>query len=267
LVSEHRPGVSRTIGGHIRGHVVGYVALFVAMTGSSVAAFDPVGPDGDVDLCFAKKTGEVRVMKGAKCPKGERPLAVSQIGPEGSPGQDGQHGPPGETGASPDTSSFLEATDTAGGDISGTFSSLQIANDAVGSAEIANSLGTQVISHEIDPNEAGPQFVNLTDGSTSASTTAVDEFMMPGPGLVARVAVEIDNAASPNPGDGWGVVATRNMTNVGGCFVSGSNTHCSANVNATVSENDELFVTLQPFGTVNATSTMRISVLLRTFSG
>ena len=283
---EPRETISRTIGGHLRGHNVGYVALFIALTGTSVAAFDPVGSDGDVDLCVTKKTREVVLMKGTKCRRGQTALAVNQIGPPGQQGAAGSPDTPEQVlgklaqvdgaGSGLDADSldgvgsagFVGAADNAGGgDLTGPFSNLQLAGDAVGPAEITNSLGTQVISYEFDPVEGGPRFLNLTDGTLETTSLAADEFMMPGPGLIARIAVENETAGAPLPNDGWGVVASKNNFNVGGCFVNGANTRCGADLGVPVSENDEIYVTMQPFGTPNPSSSMRVSVLLRPFGG
>jgi hypothetical protein len=62
-------------------------------------------------------------------------------------------------------------------------------------------------------------------------------------------------------------VAARNNLNVGGCFVQGADVRCGANLGVPVSEDDEIFVTMQPFGTPNPSWSMRVSVLLRPFSG
>jgi hypothetical protein len=82
----------------VRAHAVAYVALLVAVTGTSYAALDPIGSDGDVDLCVNKRTGAVSVQKQSKCQKGAIPLTVDPDGIQGPPGTAGQAGPAGQPG-------------------------------------------------------------------------------------------------------------------------------------------------------------------------
>jgi hypothetical protein len=88
----------RRIAVHVRAHVIAYTALAVAVTGTSYAAFDPVGSDGDVDLCVNKKTGAVSIQKGKRCKRGTVPVAVNAEGLVGPAGQAGAQGPPGADG-------------------------------------------------------------------------------------------------------------------------------------------------------------------------
>ena len=79
---------------YVRRHHVGLVALFVALGGTAVAAFDPIGSDGDVDACFDKKSGDLDVLKGKKCGKREKPVSWSVEGPPGPVGETGPAGSP-----------------------------------------------------------------------------------------------------------------------------------------------------------------------------
>ena len=57
----------RSIGTGIRRQWMGALALFLVVAGGGAyAAFDPVGPDGDIDACYAKKSGDLDVRKGKK---------------------------------------------------------------------------------------------------------------------------------------------------------------------------------------------------------
>lgn len=83
---------------HLRLNVVGYVALFLAVAGTSFAAFDPIGRDGDVDACFNKRNGVLEVKLKARCGPGEQSFAFAAVGPRGPTGPAGSQGPRGATG-------------------------------------------------------------------------------------------------------------------------------------------------------------------------
>ena len=84
---------------HVRANVVGYVALCLAVVGTSVAAINPIGPDGDVDVCFNKRSGVLEVKLKARCGPGERSFAFAAIGPRGPAGPQGAPGSQGPRGA------------------------------------------------------------------------------------------------------------------------------------------------------------------------
>src|SRR5687767_10101087 len=83
---------------HVRANVVGYVALCLAVVGTSVAAVNPIGSDGDVDVCFNKRSGVLEVKLKARCGPGEKSFAFAAIGPRGPAGSAGSQGPRGATG-------------------------------------------------------------------------------------------------------------------------------------------------------------------------
>ena len=86
--------------GTIRTQWAGLLALFIVLTGAGAyAAFDPIGSDGDVDACFAKKSGDLDVRKGKKCGKGEKRVTWSVEGPRGPQGEAGPRGEAGTPGA------------------------------------------------------------------------------------------------------------------------------------------------------------------------
>ena len=70
--------------------------------GGAFAAFDPIGSDGDVDACFERRSGDLDLLKGKRCGRGEKPVSWSQVGPrgpEGPPGAPGEQGIQGLAGA------------------------------------------------------------------------------------------------------------------------------------------------------------------------
>jgi hypothetical protein len=74
------------------------LALVLAAGGGAYAAASSVpGPDGMIDGCYGKKTGQLRVVPArAACHKGERSIAWNQ---KGNPGSTGAPGASGVTGA------------------------------------------------------------------------------------------------------------------------------------------------------------------------
>jgi hypothetical protein len=86
------------LGEYLRRHHLALVAIFLALTGSAIAAFDPVGSDGDIDACFSKKSKQLSLAKHSKCAKGTKAVSWSQTGPAGSTGPQGEAGTPGTPG-------------------------------------------------------------------------------------------------------------------------------------------------------------------------
>lgn len=86
--------------------VVSLIALVAAVGGLAVAAV----PDsrGRIAACYAKRTGKMHLLvKGRKCPRGQKLIRWNQHGPAGAtglagtpgtPGQQGDRGLPGEPG-------------------------------------------------------------------------------------------------------------------------------------------------------------------------
>ena len=69
------------------------LALVAAAGGFAIAAV----PDkqGRIEACYVPKTGAVKLLvKGAKCPKGQKLVRWSQTGPPGAPGAPGAPGSP-----------------------------------------------------------------------------------------------------------------------------------------------------------------------------
>ena len=86
---------------YLRRHHLGLVAIFIALSDTAVAAFDPVGSDGDIDACVDKKTKQLTLAK-QNCKKGTKAVswsATGPAGPAGATGPQGETGPQGATGA------------------------------------------------------------------------------------------------------------------------------------------------------------------------
>jgi hypothetical protein len=84
----------------LRSQWAGFLALFLVIAGGGAyAAFDPVGSDGDVDACFERKSGDLDLLKGRRCGRGEKPVSWSAEGPRGPQGVPGEPGQQGERGA------------------------------------------------------------------------------------------------------------------------------------------------------------------------
>ena len=83
---------------HLRANVVAYVALFLVLAGTSVAAINPIGPDGDVDVCFDKGSGDLDLKLTSRCGPDERSFAFAAKGPRGPAGEQGSQGPRGPAG-------------------------------------------------------------------------------------------------------------------------------------------------------------------------
>lgn len=79
-------------------NVVSTLALVGVVGAGAFATAAVVNDKGEIQACYAKKTGALKVMKGKKCAKGQKKLAWSQRGPQGLPGPAGAAGPQGAEG-------------------------------------------------------------------------------------------------------------------------------------------------------------------------
>jgi hypothetical protein len=188
---------------HVRNQWMGALALFLVLAGGGAyAAFDPVGGDGDIDACFAKKSGDLDLLKGRKCGKGEKPVAWSEAGPKGDPGAPGAQGPQGDPG--PTIGTFADS----------------------GSAAIAltgtDKMVTSTAGHPPGANGAVGGPVELPGGGRYTEITSVQVKTSGGPGAFdcgLQVSsnggpfFEQDRAAGNSPG-------TLRFTDPGGTFNS-----------------------------------------------
>ena len=217
------------------------LAVVLAAGGGAFAVGAVVDREGNIKACYVKKgrsAGDVRLLvKGTKCRKGEAKIAWGKAGPQGAAGQSGAQGsagpqgPPGAQGepgaagasggtsANADTLDSLDSTDflrsdaTAGGDLTGPLSNLQLGNGSVGSAEVADGVNgltgadiredtlnvitaQQVDAHSIStlfwqgaPGEMGGTFADYGELRVSASCNATGT-----PEVTVTATTSVDNA-------------------------------------------------------------------------
>jgi hypothetical protein len=77
--------------------IVALAALFIAAGGFAFAAIP--SRSGVIHACYKTRNGVLSVVKGSKCPKGSKPLAWNQQGPQGTTGRTGATGAKGANGA------------------------------------------------------------------------------------------------------------------------------------------------------------------------
>jgi hypothetical protein len=128
--------VSRVVREHLRGNIVGYVALFVALSGVAYAA--NAVPKNSVSSSSIKKGG----------------VKSSDVANEALTGTDVNEATLSEVPRAGlldglDSSAFLQDTDTAGGDLGGLFSNLDIGAGAVDGGELSP---TAVRPQNVAPN-------------------------------------------------------------------------------------------------------------------
>jgi hypothetical protein len=74
------------------------VAVAGVIGAGAFATAAVVGPDGEINACYEKKSGDLDVLKGKKCGKGEKTITWAQEGPPGPQGPQGEAGGPGSPG-------------------------------------------------------------------------------------------------------------------------------------------------------------------------
>jgi len=110
----------------------------------------------------------------------------------------------------------------------------------------ADKLDCQVVAEAVNPTEAGGtnDYVNLTDGTISATATAEDEFTVPTEVIVHSLSVEVDVA--PTADDTWVfTVVDDSVATPVTCSITGaSDTSCISGsfVSATVLGGSDLMV-------------------------
>lgn len=193
----------RTLRDQWLGATIASIALFVAAggPGAAVAAIEDLVTGKEIangtitDRDIAKKT--LKKLRGKTGP----------AGPEGAQGERGPAGPPGETGpagpaGSPDTSqqvlgklaqvdgagsgldadlldgassgAFVADADTAGGDLGGSFSNLQLGTNSVGTNEIATNgvEGAEIAGNAVASSEIADGTVASADVDDGSLTGA-----------------------------------------------------------------------------------------------
>jgi hypothetical protein len=80
----------KNIGRHVTySNVMSTLAVIGVIAGSAFATAAVIGPDGEINACYAKKGGALEVSKKKKCGKGEKPISWNQKGPAGPQGPPG----------------------------------------------------------------------------------------------------------------------------------------------------------------------------------
>lgn len=186
-------------------NVAATLALVMAMGGGAFAVGAVVDRSGKIQACYVKNgrtAGDVRLLvKGTKCRKNEAKISWGQAGPQGSAGQNGAPGaagatgPQGPAGASGGTSSnadtldtlnstdFLRSNATAGGDLSGPFTNLQLGSGSVTSADVADGINgltgadiredtlNVITSEQVDAHSISTLFLQGAPGEISGTFT------------------------------------------------------------------------------------------------
>ncbi len=266
--------------------VVSLIALFISLTGGAYALQGTNTVDsGDIidrqvkaaDLGpAAVTTGKVaaNAVTAAKVPANAltgNDISESSLGQVPSAAN-------ANTLDSLDSTAFLGTNDSAGGDLTGSFSNLQIGNSTVGSGQVVdNSIAGQDINEptlaqvpdagKLDNHDStffGPGIVGglmqslsaTTDRFPSGISTATTAGAIAPTGFVMRdMQVKIANA--PGAGDSWTFFFQANGSNGSStCIISGATaTTCSENSNPkTVSAGQEYLIHVSASGTPNATT-------------
>ena len=79
-------------------NVAATLALVGVVGAGAFATAGVIGKDGEIQACYSKKSGALKVMKGKKCKKGEKKITWAQEGPRGPQGEGGQAGSAGTNG-------------------------------------------------------------------------------------------------------------------------------------------------------------------------
>lgn len=153
--------------------VMAFLALVFAMGGFAIAATDSAKKKSTIRACYAKKTGDLRLLAGKKkrCRKGERKITWAKKGPRGLVGPAGASGPQGPQGAQGETGPQGPAGVSGGGGEGGT----TLGPSSVGSEHIAagsittdklapgvlgvNGLQTQIVVAESAADSTTPKNV------------------------------------------------------------------------------------------------------------
>jgi len=188
--------------------VMAFLALVFAMGGFAVAANQSAKTKKtQIRACYAKKTGELRVVKGKKkCAKGEKRLAwnkrgrrggVGPAGPPGARGERGQTGPTGPAGENALTDGSVETADLADGAVT--------ADKIDPSALTDQALGLQIVTSETPDNGTSPK-------STGVNCPGDKQLVGGGGGAYDGLAPMTGGTVAitysgPSIGDGWYVSA------------------------------------------------------------
>ena len=79
-------------------NVAATIALVGVVGAGAFATAEVINKDGEIQACYSKKSGALKVMKGKKCKKGTKKIVWAQEGPQGPEGPGGQAGADGTNG-------------------------------------------------------------------------------------------------------------------------------------------------------------------------
>jgi hypothetical protein len=80
-------------------NVTSTIAVAAVVAAGAFATAAVVSNDGTINACYAKKSGDLHVLKGKKCGKGEKAISWNQKGQKGEKGDQGPAGAAGTNGA------------------------------------------------------------------------------------------------------------------------------------------------------------------------
>ena len=168
--------MSSRFAAHLRANVVGYVAVFLALSGTAAALPGKNSVDSGDIANGQVKTSDVGVdaltgddieettlsgIEGEQGPRGETGLQgpVGLTGPKGDPGQQGQQGAPGIAGTA----------GAAGPDFAGSYGSLTVGPNAIGTGEVDGTLDAADIAdtNTLDGDEIDESGLGVVPNATS----------------------------------------------------------------------------------------------------
>jgi hypothetical protein len=201
------------------------LALIVALGGIGIAAIP--GRDGVINACYAKKTGDVRLVeKGKKCKRGEKKTKWNQKGRTGASGQIGPIGPQGLKGDKGDKGDPGQAGTNG-------------ENGIDGSAGQAGSSGPGLLFGTGTVNQGMTIYTSLAGANTTDQATAYTP-IPPGASLTARdFSVRLrDNVG----GAGQNVSFALQVNNVDklSCTITTGNRTCSSTETVVLNPGDNV---------------------------
>jgi hypothetical protein len=161
-------------------NVAATMALFLALGGGAYAALQPVGPSGEINACFSRRSGDLSLRKGARCGKGQRAVSWSQSGPQGPQGPQGDRGLQGAAGSARaygDVDELGTLDDARSRNASVTRSKAGVYCVTVPGVSSANaSMLVSIDFNDSDTRADVPTSVNLTAGTLTNTGPQIGSF-------------------------------------------------------------------------------------------